>query len=344
MLSFEEFSQKIKNEIMQYMPQEYHDAVFGLVEINKQNDEKYTALVMDTAQKIAPNLYLESYYHTYQETEEIETILQAIAQKYLDAMKQGEEILGFDVNDYVQVKERLFLSVLNKENNEQYIKGHCYKEVPGTDLVAAVKVLCNGKDGEQATFMVNGSQLSAWGISEEGIYEQAFLNTPGLFPPELMNMKDVIKNLSLMEDMDPDLASLLQSIPEAEQADPFVLLPQEPYILGNDKKMNGATALLYQDTLQTIAERTGSNFFILPSSIHELILIKDTGDVDVEDLQLKVMDVNRTVLSPEDFLSDEIYCYDRQEQKIFMATDREYTKKRIEEYMKEAEMETEEER
>lgn len=344
MLSFEDFCEKVKNEMVQYMTQEYHNAVFKLVDIIKENDEKHTSLEMETEQNLVPNLYLEECYHVYQKTGNIEATMQLMAQKYQESLNQGEKIIGFDIGDYEQVKERLFLSVLNKGKNEQYIQNYCYKEVPGTDLAAVTKILCHGNEEEQAVIPVNEDYLSVWGVSKEEVYEQAFLNTPKLFPLELMNMKDVIRNYSLMQDIDPGMASLLQSMPEPDQSEPFVLLPDEYYVLSNRQKTNGATALLYPEAMQKIAEGTGSNFFILPSSIHELILVKDTGDIRVEDLQEMVISVNRTTLQPEEFLSDEIYCYDCREHRISMATDREQTKNRIEEYLKEDDMEFEEER
>ncbi len=344
MLSYEEFCEKVEKEMVQYMTQEYHNAVFKLVDVIKENDEKHTSLEMETEQNIIPNLYLEECYRVYQKTGNIEATMQLMAHKYQESMNQGEKNIGFDISDYEQVKERLFLSVLNKEKNEQYIQNSCYKEVPGTDLAAVTKILCHRNEEEQAVIPVNENYLSVWGVSKEEIYEQALINTPKLFPPELMNMGDVITYLSLMEEIDPNAVSFLQNMDASEESMQYVLSPQEMYVLSNKQKLNGATVLLYPETLQNIAEREGSNFLILPSSIHELILVKDTGSLCVQELQEMVISVNRTTLHPEEFLSDEIYCYDCQEHRISMVTEREQTKNRIEEYMEEDEMEFEEER
>lgn len=72
--------------------------------------------------------------------------------------------------------------------------------------------------------------------------------------------------------------------------------------------------------LQEIGEATQSNFFILPSSIHEVILMKDNGDMNAEELQRMVMEINRTQVAPEEVLSDEVYSYDYRQQKLTMAT------------------------
>ena len=85
------------------------------------------------------------------------------------------------------------------------------------------------------------------------------------------------------------------------------ILPYEQYVLTNIAQINGATAILYPNLLQEIGEATQSNFFILPSSIHEVILMKDNGDMNAEELQRMVMEINRTQVAPEEVLSDEVY-------------------------------------
>lgn len=99
------------------------------------------------------------------------------------------------------------------------------------------------------------------------------------------------------------------------------LLPYEQYVLSNTEKFHGATAILYPGLLQEIGEATKSNFFLLPSSLHEVILMKDNGEMSAEELQRMVMQINRTEVKPEEVLSDEVYCYDYREQKLTMATD-----------------------
>ena len=99
------------------------------------------------------------------------------------------------------------------------------------------------------------------------------------------------------------------------------LLPYEQYVLSNTEKFHGATAILYPGLLQEIGEATKSSFFLLPSSLHEVILMKDNGEMSAEELQRMVMQINRTEVKPEEVLSDEVYCYDYREQKLTMATD-----------------------
>lgn len=327
MLNYEAFKEKVKNEIVNYMPPKYSKELFEIVDLTKQNDKKHAALVMVKEQEIIPNLFLEEYYEKYLEDGDVERLLQNIARNYVDCMEQTGEVLTFEVKDYMQVKERLYLAVLNKEKNSEYLQGGCQREVPGTDLTAVVRVLCgDDKETGVTAFTVNDSHLSLWGVTPEEVYAQAYQNTPELFPPLLTSMKDTLRELSFNEATAPLMEIFLQSISETEEAKPYALAAKEQYILTNQQKMHGATTLLYADTLQKIAEETGSSYFILPSSIHELILMKDDGEICAEELQAMVMEINRTDVLPEEVLSDEVFCYDSHTHMLYMATEKEHTK------------------
>ena len=73
----------------------------------------------------------------------------------------------------------------------------------------------------------------------------------------------------------------------------------------------GASALFYPEFLEQVAKRFRGKFFILPSSIHELILVPDYGE-DVKGLKEIVSDVNDNsdAVTEEDFLSNSVYHYD----------------------------------
>ena len=84
--------------------------------------------------------------------------------------------------------------------------------------------------------------------------------------------------------------------------------------------------MLYPGLLQSIAEATRSSFYILPSSIHEVLLIKEDNGMDAKELQSMVMDINQREVAPQDVLSNQVYFYDGKEQKISIALSPEETR------------------
>jgi len=73
--------------------------------------------------------------------------------------------------------------------------------------------------------------------------------------------------------------------------------------------------LVFAISLVIIAEMFNTDIYILPSSIHEVIVVSSIIK-SAEDLALMVKDINRTELKPEEILSDHVYFYGKEE-KIF---------------------------
>ena len=94
------------------------------------------------------------------------------------------------------------------------------------------------------------------------------------------------------------------------------LSPLPMYVLTNQSHLNGASALLYKDILRDFAHSLEENFYILPSSIHEVILVPANGIMSKNSLELMVKDVNQKEVSPMERLSDHVYFYDRFTHKI----------------------------
>lgn len=312
-MTYEKFMELVKGQILSFLPEKYADAEVMMQEVIKNNDQKFQAMCIKCpADRIVPTIYLDEYYQMHQDGWDMNSILAALAKTHQESMAESAEWLSFHADDYESVKSRLYVTVLNRDNNQNYLKDAVHKDIPNTDITAVVRVLCeNREEIGTASFLVKENMLEMWGISGEALYEQALKNTESLFKPEMFNVMAVLSGCN-----------------EAE-AKSKGILPYEQYVLTNDAKMNGATVMLYPNLLQEIGEATGSNFFILPSSIHEVILLKDNGEMSAEELQRMVMTINRTQVAPEEVLSDEVYCYDYEQQKVIMATEPSQTKELI---------------
>ena len=153
---------------------------------------------------------------------------------------------------------------------------------------------------------------SYWNKSMEELYPLALHNTMEANPAKISSMLEFVKNMFSDNCIGEDIKN-------------FQMEPYEQYVLSNSTSVGGATVLLYPEVMEHLAQGAGANFFILPSSIHESILILDTGEMDAKELQAMVMSVNQTNVSPEERLSDEVYYYDREEHCLSMATGREAT-------------------
>jgi len=313
-VTFEKFIEQVKEQILSYLPKEYAGADITVQEVTKNNDQKMSALhIKRQEDRVVPNIYLDGFYQMYQDGWKMGKILSAVSQTYQESMAESVQWQGLHVGDYDSVKDSMYVTVLNRDNNREYLRDVVHKDIPGTDITAVLRVMC-GKDQEKgnASFMVKESMLEMWGVEGEDLYEQAVKNTERLLPPRILNLENIL------------------FLDEEESIKSKKLEPYAQYVLTNDVKVHGATAMLYPGLLQEIGEATQSSFFILPSSIHETILIKDNGEMSAEELQRMVIEVNRTQVRPDEVLSDEVYSYDYREQKLTMATDPAQTKEYME--------------
>ena len=88
------------------------------------------------------------------------------------------------------------------------------------------------------------------------------------------------------------------------------------YVLTNSTGSLGAAALFYPDVKEKAAELMGSDYYILPSSVHEVILVPDNPSIDAKDLCKMVKEANRTVVEEKDILSDNVYHYSREDRRL----------------------------
>lgn len=81
-------------------------------------------------------------------------------------------------------------------------------------------------------------------------------------------------------------------------------------VLTNDQGVHGAGSLFYPGQMEEIGAQMGSDFFVLPSSVHEVLIFPDDGQTDYRDLQMMVQQINEAEVAPADRLSDHVYHYD----------------------------------
>ena len=136
-------------------------------------------------------------------------------------------------------------------------------------------------------------------MTEEELFKRAKENTCRLLPPHIVGMRQLIRGIAGRDIFPAD---------EEET--------ETMYVLTNKEKYFGSVCFLYPRALEQISSFFKSSFFILPSSIHESIIVPDSGRFNPEDLRVIVQDVNRRAVAEEEILSDQIYYYDREEENL----------------------------
>lgn len=305
MTGFERFQQKVKDGILAYLPREYQGAEVDIIHVRKNNDQEAVGLAIKRKNQTAPaKVYLDEYYARFPDWVSDGAILRAVAEGYLkeEADMEWKAGMAEAIKDFGAIKGNIRVQVVNRDMNQESLRGCPKKEVEGTDLVAVFHVMLYKEGEARASVLVTDRMMEGWGVDLESLYGTALDNTVAQAPARICSL------ISIYSDGEEPLA------PEEVFSE-----EQDLYVLSNPQKWNGAATLLYPGLLQSIADATHSSFYIMPSSIHEVMLAKEGDATDAWELQSMVMGSNRYEISPKEILSNQVYFYDGKEQKLSLA-------------------------
>lgn len=261
----------------------------------KNNGQKLTGIVISNqTRQVVPNIYLNSFYEDYQNGVAIDDIANKIIDIHMSAHKEFD-FAPNDIHLFDKVKSRICLKLINKDANQERLNQVPYKEF--NDLAVVFYILVENRNDEIGTVLINNELFNSWNVLIDDLYDTALENTERHFKGIIQPMSSVIAQLiSGFEYDDFEMPSI----------DSFM------YVASNVTKINGASVMLYENLLSRFANHINSDFYILPSSIHECILIPITDEINPEELKEMVSTINISEVPAEDILSNSIYKFDRE--------------------------------
>lgn len=310
---------KEKEQMMENIRKEVGKLCIGdgkvkIQEILKNNDVIQHGLMMIKGDKgISPLIYLEPYLNMLENGDStIEETAKAIYCVYLNHCAKSPSVES-ELLHRESVKNKIIYQVVNLKKNQESLKNVPYRVI-GEDLAAVFVVLVEKDDTGIMTVKINQDFLTYWELSEEELWTLASKNTPRLLPVEMENLSDLLIAL-FKTSMEKNGVTLNQEawnkLQEAhkEQINEMKGIESQMYVLTNKYKLWGAAAFLYPGVLKATAKRFGKDLIILPSSVHEVILIPQDNMPEFGDLAEIVKNINDYDVLPEEVLSDSVYRY-----------------------------------
>lgn len=289
-MKFEEFVEEIIENMQKRVPENY---LVQVQNICKNNDLKLTGLTIgDQNLNIYPTIYLEEFYKKYEEGVSFETITDIIWNTYCQNAPKG----NWDTSRFIEwrnVKDIICPKIINYAANRELLNSVPYRKVCDLAVVyyAVVDICENGV----ASILLRNEHLKLWGKTEADLYELALENYRRIFSITSRNLDHIILELmNCKEDISFDENTIVPMI-----------------VVTNNKKLNGAAAILFPDELQKIADKMGADLYILPSSVHEIILLSTDNTMTVDELKETVRFVNSNELRQEEVLSNNVYLFNR---------------------------------
>jgi len=272
---------------------------------NKNNGVKMTGLMLKKeGDSIAPNFYLEQQYFEWRSgKKELYDIVSWLCYAYEEERNKNCNLAERIRMEWEALCPGVFLRLVNRKKNEELLKTVPYEEF--MDLALIYYYLIELPDETTCTMILNKHHMELLGITQEELHRTAFENTKRLCPVKLSKMEDIV--LRLGERM---------GIPEHELAQGVADNYFTMYVLSNRRGLFGAVSMIFSEVLENFAGQVEKSFYVLPSSIHEVILVPDNGGFSPERFAEIVCEVNKTHVEAIDFLSDSVYFFDCMDKRL----------------------------
>ena len=293
-MTYEQFIEQVKWEVENIARESSDDVRTVVRTVTKNNNvRRKTISIFKEGQLATPTIYLRDYYLDYKKGRSIENI--------------GREIF-------------MIYSLLKTMPHFKFL-----------DMAIVFFVSIMGNEKEQGTIAIQEAYVEKWGISKEELRRTATNNTWKEYPPEIKKMEDIISEIVLgqvtSEDDDEDgliseeisygefsIDNVRQMI--KEEVDKMrAQAEMDMYVLTNTSRNFGAACITYPGVLKEFAREHNSDFYIIPSSVHEVILILGE-QMSVEEMNLMVEEVNEREVDSIDVLSNHVYQYKRELEEI----------------------------
>lgn len=288
-MEIKEFAQKVCKTVGDNLGENYN---VELKEVRKNNDVLLHGLtIQEKAHNVAPTIYLEHFWKAYEEGASFSEVIDSLMAVY----GQDGPACSVDMEffrDFEKVRDRICYRLVGMEENTVLLEDVPYVEF--LDLAICFFYAYSGTVLGEGSILIHNSHMKAWGASVAELMSLARENTPRLFPGQCSTMDEVLEEI----------------VGERKQETEFAReVPMK--VLTNNRRLNGAVCMIYQGILEQIAEELGASLYILPSSIHEVILLAEEEVAGPWELKNMIVQVNSTQVAPEEVLSNSLYRYDR---------------------------------
>ena len=283
-LTYDEFCKKFTEQLQVLLGDSYllkQEEAIGYNDTHKE-----VLLVEKKGSGCMPRFDLKAYYETHIQGMTIEELAKkAVHGINAEDIPSEEEIQA--LLDPKQIRSRLIVRLLNRKTNESILKE--MPHLPFLDLAITFHLLVEEKkDGTKSVRVTNKLWEEYIGDSVLQMYKQALLNTEHLFPARMVQMEKLLHLSEL------GISSGL-------------------FIVSNPHGIYGAAVLLYEGVQEKIKQILGEDYYVIPSSVHEVLVIRESDVTDIEMLKSTILEVNRTQVGEEDILSNLLYKYQNQQ-------------------------------
>lgn len=295
----------IVEEVGNIFPPEIRSTLdISVREVVKHNDTVLHGLTITRPDDIAsPMMYLEDCIPEFEKGKSIQEIAVNVVAGYLDAVEQTPDIEMIST-EFEDIREKLVLELADANLNRERLKNGIYKSMGNGMVVIPYVTVKEGPDGT-CRFMITKEMARAEGYDLTELFKAAMENTVRNHEPKLEGM----------------LSKVMFPMLEGDELNPmsrdFCIPEDNMYVLSNESGHLGAVVMYYPDMQKRIGELVGMNYYVIPSSTHEVIIVPDKGEIGHRELVDMLKGANESVVEPKDRLSDRVLKFDIEKNRLF---------------------------
>lgn len=293
-MEIKEFGHMLAAEVKDALGEDY---IVERNEIIKNNGVVKTALLIKKeGEFVSPTIYIDQYFKGYKNGVMLMSIVNEIIKIYRASIAPAAGMEMDFFRDFSEVADRLYFKLVNFEKNRAALKDIPYRKVMDLAMVPLCRVE-NDLIGS-GNITVTNTHLQMWEVSDDELWENIKENAPRVEPVKVQGLPDVLQRLTGCEE---DLFPICGI-----------------YVVSNKDECLGAGAVFYPDVLKDLSENLECDLYIIPSSIHEVLVLPESGmEIDAGNLRAIIHDVNSTTVGDEEILSDNLYVYHRETDTVF---------------------------
>lgn len=293
-MTYTEFVDKIaadlRTDFSTVLPKMYRNTEIGVREVKKLQGCSYYGLNFRPEGAVTDaSLDLKPLYEALEDGRPYPELLAELEQELLKLASRMPAPDPELFMDYENLKPYLTIHLIPRKGNEEMLE-----EIPHwdfEDLCAVYRVDLSELGCPDSSMLVTSELLRHYGVTPEELHRDALHFAPMSHPASLRSLSEIMAE------------RCRQSAPYRMGGGPEILVATVA------DGFSGAGVLLYPGVLDRAAGRLGGSFFVLPSSVHELLFIEDNGDIHPEFLKEMVSAINAAHVAPKDRLTDSVYHY-----------------------------------
>ena len=290
-MDYPEFREELLKAVKEMLPDEI-TAKAGVVE--KLNGTlRHSISIAKQGTNFSQNIYLEPFYMQFCQGGDLERLAGEVISCFDEEMEELPEICT-RLDSYSNAKPHIFARLIQRAANEKLLLDVPHRVFMDFAMVPYMEI--KGPNMFKGSVLLRNNYLDMWQVSEEEVLDWAILQSRN---------KGLL--FQSMRDMFPA---------ETEQAENGIVFSQELYVMTNQEKFFGSNMIYFEENLEHIACQLGEDFYLLPSSVHEWIIIAESMVNDTSYLLEMVRDINDTIVLNEEILGYKVYKYERCSQKI----------------------------